>query len=73
MLFRSSFRYDHLDLEDYIADDISKQTVATRNYEMSKFQRVRLQSAVEDADTSGMSSTAGEVPTTVITVEEGTD
>ena len=34
-----TFRYNRLDLKDFIADDVSKKTVATRNYEMSKFQQ----------------------------------
>ena len=57
-----TFRYDRLDLKDFVADDISKKTVATRNYEMSKFQRVRLHSAVEDADAGNVVSSAGIVP-----------
>ena len=65
-----TFRYSRLDLKDFIADDVSKKTVATRNYEMSKFQRIRLQSAVEDATAAGDAAAAGIVPPETIQTEE---
>ena len=64
-----SFRYDRLNLQDFVADDISKKTVATRNYEMSKFQRVRLHSAVEEIDPGNNASPAGIMPAETIQEE----
>ena len=52
-----SYRYNRLDLEDFVGEDMDRKTLTTRNYEMSKFQKVRLQSAVEDSEFGGVFTT----------------
>lgn len=47
-----TYRYTRLDLKDRIETEISTASVAARNSEMGKFQRVRLQSVVDDLEVS---------------------
>ena len=47
-----TYRYTRLDLKDCIETEISTASVTARNAEMGKFQRVRLQSVVDDLDVS---------------------